>query len=135
VKYRTPLSPLKEAVFSLHFDSIMVTVITSEEQPEKKKLSTCLVQPDTFEFKHSTFEYSVYKPSLRFLRDFDNIFPSLSTKQRKQLLVVPIIQKCELDMVGLSKLVNNERDIKLELVCIRISKYWLLIHFGFALVC
>jgi hypothetical protein len=98
----------------------MVTAITpTEEYTEKKKLSTCLVQPNTFEFKHSTFEYSVYQPSLRFLRDFDSIFPCLKIKQRKQLLVVPIIQKCEFDMVGLSKLVNNERDVKLELVRIK----------------
>lgn len=83
---------------------------------EKKKLSSCQIQPTLLEFGGSTFEYTVYKPSLRFLRDFDTIFPSLNSNQRKQLLVVPVIQKCEFDMVGLSKEVNYERDIKLELV-------------------
>ncbi|KAI8091390.1 methylmalonic aciduria and homocystinuria type D protein [Gilbertella persicaria] len=82
---------------------------------EKKKLSQCLVEPTTFEFRHSTFEYSVYQPSPRFLRDFDSIFPQLSSKQRSQLLVVPVIQKCQHDMVGITKEVNYERDIRLEL--------------------
>lgn len=97
----------------------MVTTITEttpEVSNEKTKLSTNLVKPTVFDFGNSTFEYSVYKPSLRFLRDFDTIFPQLSSRQRKQLLVVPVIQKCEFDMVGLSKEVNFERDIKLELV-------------------
>lgn len=96
----------------------MVTTIT-ETTPtsnEKMKLSTNMIKPTVFEFGNSFFEYSVYKPSLRFLRDFDTIFPHLSSRQRKQLLVVPVIQKCEFDMVGLSKEVNFERDIKLELV-------------------
>lgn len=98
----------------------MVTGITSSEPEQavkdKAKLSTCLIQPNVFEFNDSTFEYSAYKPSSRFLRDFETIFPCLNAKQRKQLLVVPIIQKCVYDMVGLSKDVNFERDIKLELV-------------------
>ncbi|KAG2234983.1 hypothetical protein INT48_000225 [Thamnidium elegans] len=97
----------------------MVTYITPSDTTqvvkEKGKLSVCLIQPTVFEYNASTFEYSVYKPSSRFLRDFETIFPSLNTKQRKQLVVVPIIQKCEFDMVGLSKNVNYERDIKLEL--------------------
>lgn len=91
---------------------------------EKQKLSTNLVNPTVFEFGNSTFEYSVYQPSLRFLRDFDTIFPSLNSKQRKQLLVVPVIQKCEFDMVGLSKEVNFERDIKLELVSKILNQFY-----------
>jgi hypothetical protein len=99
----------------------MVTGISSTSeiiQPviEKTKISSCLIQPTVFQFKESTFEYSVYKPSSRFLKDFDTIFPCLNSKQRKQLVVVPIMQKCVYDMVGLSKIVNHERDIKLELV-------------------
>jgi hypothetical protein len=91
----------------------MVAII---EDASRKKLSTCLVEPKEFDFKDSHFEYGVYAPSQRFLRDFDTIFPQLSPKQRKQLLVVPVIQKCHHDMVGLSKEVNIERDVKLEVV-------------------
>ncbi|KAI7887725.1 methylmalonic aciduria and homocystinuria type D protein [Mucor mucedo] len=98
----------------------MVTGIsqTSEiVQPgvEKSKLSTCMIAPALFQFKDSTFEYSVYKPSSRFLKDFDTIFPSLSAKTREQLLVIPVVQKCVNDMVGFSEVVNKERDVKLEL--------------------
>lgn len=85
-------------------------------QDERKKLSKCLIKPTLFDFKDSTFEYSVYQPSSRFKRDFESIFPGLNVKQRKELLVVPIIQQCEYDMVGLTKEVNQERDVKLELV-------------------
>lgn len=88
----------------------------SSDDVERKKLSTCLIEPTIFQFKDSTFEYAVYKPSSRFKRDFESIFPSLNVKQRKELLVVPVIQQCEYDMVGLTKEVNQERDIKLELV-------------------
>jgi hypothetical protein len=99
---------------------MVTTSVLSCNEPvvkvEKQKLSTTLIKPTLFEFGNSTFEYTVYQPSLRFLRDFDTIFPSLNSRQRKQLLVVPVIQKCEFDMVGLSKEVNFERDIKLELV-------------------
>lgn len=80
------------------------------------RTANCLIQPILFNYNGSIFEYSVYKPTPRFLRDFDSIFPHLSTKQKKQLLVIVVIQKCEHDMVGVSKEVNDERDIKLELV-------------------
>ena len=102
----------------------MVTTIDIAPSVEKTKLSTNLVKPTLFEFDHSIFEYSVYQPSIRFLRDFDTIFPSLNNKQKRQLLVVPVIQKCEFDMVGLSKEVNHERDIKLELVSDTIYFVW-----------
>ncbi|KAI7905210.1 methylmalonic aciduria and homocystinuria type D protein [Cokeromyces recurvatus] len=91
----------------------MVHAIQQSTTLEKKKTAECLIEPITFEFKDSLFEYSVYKPSSRFLRDFDTIFPSL--KEKKELLVVPIIQKCKFDMVGLTKEANEERDIKLEI--------------------
>ncbi|KAI8968274.1 methylmalonic aciduria and homocystinuria type D protein [Mycotypha africana] len=82
---------------------------------DDRKQAICLASPNTFVFEDSTFEYSVFKPSKRFLRDFDTIFPSLTSKQRKELLVIPVIQKCQYDMVGLTAEVNHERDIKLEL--------------------
>ncbi|CAO3613719.1 unnamed protein product [Mucor fragilis] len=88
---------------------------STQEEPERKKLSTCLIAPSVFQFRDSTFEYAVYQPSSRFKRDFESIFPSLNVKQRKELLVVPVIQQCEYDMVGLTTQVNQERDVKLEL--------------------
>lgn len=108
---------------------MMVTGISSTSettsemtQPsvERTKLSTCVIEPALFQFKDSTFEYSAYKPSSRFLKDFDTIFPNLSVKSRNQLLVIPVVQKCVNDMVGFSEVVNKERDVKLELVIIRV---------------
>lgn len=97
----------------------VATMSSTQEEPERKKLSTCLIAPSVFQFRDSTFEYAVYQPSSRFKRDFESIFPSLNVKQRKELLVVPVIQQCEYDMVGLTTQVNQERDVKLELVSAR----------------
>ncbi|ORE09169.1 hypothetical protein BCV72DRAFT_303080 [Rhizopus microsporus var. microsporus] len=88
---------------------------TNSKERLTSKTSSCVIQPTILEYNGSIFEYSAYKPPMRFLRDFDSIFPQLSSRQKAQLLVVPVIQKCEHDMVGLSKEVNDERDIKLEL--------------------
>ena len=90
--------------------------LTNSKERLTNKTSSCVIQPTILEYNGSIFEYSAYKPTMRFLRDFDSIFPQLSSRQKAQLLVVPVIQKCEHDMVGLSKEVNDERDIKLELV-------------------
>ncbi|KAI8335209.1 methylmalonic aciduria and homocystinuria type D protein [Blakeslea trispora] len=81
----------------------------------KRKTTICTIEPTTFKFKHSLFEYSAYQPSQHFLRDFEAIFPNISARQRKQMLVVPVIQKCQNDMVGITKEVNYERDVCLEL--------------------
>ncbi|KAI8987213.1 methylmalonic aciduria and homocystinuria type D protein [Pilobolus umbonatus] len=81
---------------------------------KKTKLSVCLTPPSVFTYDNSLFEYSVYKPSVRFLRDFDTILPTLTEKQMSDLLVVPVVQRCTHDMVGISTEVNHERDIKLE---------------------
>lgn len=85
------------------------------KQPDAKK-TQCLVDPTRFKFKNSEFEYSVYSPSHRILREITSVFPDLSIRQRKNLLIVPVIQRCEHDMVGATPEVNKERDDKLELV-------------------
>ncbi|KAI9499583.1 methylmalonic aciduria and homocystinuria type D protein [Zychaea mexicana] len=90
------------------------TISTTATSTAKSK-NDCLVEPKRFEFKDSLFEYSVHAPSDRFLRDMATVFPHLSVRQRKDLLVVPVIQQCENDMVGLTYEVNKERDDKLEL--------------------
>src|SRR5690348_11234681 len=77
---------------------------------------TCLVPATRFIYKESEFEYSVHSPGSRFGRELGTVFPSLTSKQRKEILVVPVIQRCEFDMVGITQQVNKERDDKLELV-------------------
>ncbi|KAI9320822.1 hypothetical protein BX666DRAFT_1911647 [Dichotomocladium elegans] len=81
----------------------------------KNKKTECLLQPTRFWFKHSEFEYSVYSPSKRFLRDLETVYPNLTAQQREEMLVVPVIQHCTYDLVGMTPDVNAERDEKLEL--------------------
>lgn len=85
------------------------------KQPDNKK-TQCLVNATRFVFQGSEFEYSVYSPSHRILREISSVFPDLSIRQRRNLLIVPVIQRCEHDMVGATPEINKERDDKLELV-------------------
>ncbi|KAI9308317.1 hypothetical protein BJ944DRAFT_260506, partial [Cunninghamella echinulata] len=99
---------------------VVATTLTNDDNITQKikTLSTspaCLVPATRFMYKESEFEYSVHSPGTRFGRELGTVFPSLSSKQRKEILVVPVIQRCEFDMVGITQIVNKERDDKLEL--------------------
>ncbi|CAO3617235.1 unnamed protein product [Cunninghamella echinulata] len=99
---------------------VVATTLTNNDNITQKIKTvstspTCLVPATQFIYKESEFEYSVHSPGTRFGRELGTVFPSLSSKQRKEILVVPVIQRCELDMVGITQLANKERDDKLEL--------------------
>ncbi|KAI8366666.1 uncharacterized protein BYT42DRAFT_549751 [Radiomyces spectabilis] len=94
--------------------ALATTSPSSVSDKKKKDTSTCLVYPTRFTYEASHFEYSVYAPSSRFLRELRSVFPDLSPKQQKSVLVIPVIQHCQRDMVGITNDVNHERDVKLE---------------------
>ncbi|ORX56978.1 hypothetical protein DM01DRAFT_1334534 [Hesseltinella vesiculosa] len=77
--------------------------------------STCLVPATRFVYHGSEFEYSVHAPGSRFSRELATVFPQLTARQRKDLLVIPVIQQCDHDMAGNNDAINKERDVKLEL--------------------
>ncbi|KAI8344437.1 hypothetical protein BC941DRAFT_507987 [Chlamydoabsidia padenii] len=83
-------------------------------QPNRSTTPTCMIPVTRFIYQDSEFEYSVHSPGTRFGRELGTVFPTLSMKQLKEILVVPVIQRCEHDMVGITQQVNNERDDKLE---------------------
>lgn len=88
----------------------------------KSTTPTWKVSATRFTHQDSEFEYSVHSPGTRFGRELGTVFPALSTKQLKEILVVPVIQRCEHDMVGITQQVNHERDDKLEKVsCSRLK--------------
>jgi hypothetical protein len=82
----------------------------------KSTTPTWKVSATRFTYQDSEFEYSVHSPGTRFGRELGTVFPALSIKQLKEILVVPVIQRCEYDMVGITQQVNHERDDKLEKV-------------------
>lgn len=48
------------------------------------------------------------------MREMDTVFPQLSVRQRKELLVIPIVQRCKHDLVGSTPEIEEEREFKLE---------------------
>ncbi|KAI8149073.1 hypothetical protein BJV82DRAFT_590536 [Fennellomyces sp. T-0311] len=93
-----------------------VSIGATQTAPSSTASKTeCLVKPTRFQYKHSEFEYSIYAPSTRFLREMTTVFPHLTLRQRKNLLIVPIFQRCIHDLVGATPEINKERDDKLEL--------------------
>ncbi|CAO3600731.1 unnamed protein product [Absidia cylindrospora] len=95
----------------------MVTTTTipiqSDSYPKTKvnktTTPTCEAPATRFIYQQSEFEYSVHSPGSRFGRELGTVFPTLSTKQLKEILVIPVIQQCEHDMVGITQQVNHER--------------------------
>lgn len=61
------------------------------------------------------------------MREMDTVFPQLSVRQRKELLVIPIVQRCKHDLVGSTPEIEEEREFKLENVSI-ISLQVMTIH-------
>ncbi|KAI8084515.1 uncharacterized protein BX664DRAFT_337167, partial [Halteromyces radiatus] len=97
-------------------DTIPVKKETISYKPNSNHSSpTCRVQATRFIYKDSEFEYSIHSPGTRFGRELAVVFPSLTNKQLKEILVVPVIQRCEHDMVGITQTVNHERNEKLEI--------------------
>ncbi|KAI8064410.1 hypothetical protein BC940DRAFT_306184 [Gongronella butleri] len=85
------------------------------EKPAPSTSASCAVPATRFMYHGAEFEYSVHAPGTRFARELATVFPGLSVKQRKELLIVPVIQRCDNDMVGITTIVNKERDDRLEL--------------------
>lgn len=86
------------------------------DDSNNNKKTECAVAPTRFHYKGSEFEYSAYSPASRFLKLLEPVFPHLTARQRSELLVVPVIQRCENDTAGISPEINKEREEKLELV-------------------
>ncbi|OZJ04355.1 hypothetical protein BZG36_02368 [Bifiguratus adelaidae] len=63
---------------------------------------------------HLTFEYSIHKPTPRILRELKYTFPELPKRVVDELCVVPVMQECVEEMVGIGEAVDEERDVKLE---------------------
>ncbi|CAO3626709.1 unnamed protein product [Cunninghamella blakesleeana] len=93
---------------------IATTLNNDDSLPIKTKSTatpTCLVAATRFIYEGSEFEYSIHSPGSRFGRELGTVFPSLTIKQRREILVIPVIQRCEFDMVGITQHVNKERMI------------------------
>ncbi|KAJ2961505.1 hypothetical protein NQZ79_g3288 [Umbelopsis isabellina] len=87
-----------------------VAPITSKTQSQQ-----CLQSPTRLKYCNSDFEYSIHSPQPRFQRELAHIFPTMRRQDMKRILVVPVIQRCDNDMVGITQSANTERDVKLEL--------------------
>jgi hypothetical protein len=85
--------------------------------PHKTYSQQCLQAPTRLKHCDSDFEYSIHSPPPRFQRELTHIFPAMRRQELKRILVVPVIQRCDNDMVGVTKSTNAERDVRLELVC------------------
>lgn len=77
----------------------------------------CLQPPTRLKHCDSDFEFSIHAPPPRFQRELTHIFPAMRRQELKRILVVPVIQRCDNDMVGVTLAANAERDVRLELVC------------------
>lgn len=114
--------------FYRHIIDTMATALTTDESTtpssssrsnEPVKKTECLIPASRFVYNGSEFEYTVFSPSARFMREMDTVFPQLSARQRKELLVIPIIQRCKHDLVGFSPEIEEEREFKLENVSVQ----------------
>ncbi|KAH8551987.1 hypothetical protein BGW37DRAFT_493154 [Umbelopsis sp. PMI_123] len=83
--------------------------------PHKTYSQQCLQAPTRLKHCDSDFEYSIHSPPPRFQRELTHIFPAMRRQELKRILVVPVIQRCDNDMVGVTKSTNAERDVRLEL--------------------
>ncbi|CDH59579.1 protein [Lichtheimia corymbifera JMRC:FSU:9682] len=90
------------------------TTPSSARSSKPAKKTECLIPASRFIYNGSEFEYTVYSPSTRFMREMDTVFPQLSVRQRKELLVIPIVQRCKHDLVGSTPEIEEEREFKLE---------------------
>lgn len=85
-------------------------------EKKNKKVTVCTIPPTRCQYGGSTFEFAAFSPSTRFLKEVQAVFPRLSRRQLDTVLIVPVFQQCENDMVGITPEINRERDVKLELV-------------------
>lgn len=82
----------------------------------KTQFQQCLQSPSRLKYCDSDFEYSIHAPPPRFQRELSHVFPVMKRQDLKRILVVPVIQRCDNDMVGITRTINSERDVRLELV-------------------
>ncbi|GAB5590182.1 hypothetical protein Unana1_05082 [Umbelopsis nana] len=82
---------------------------------QKTQFQQSLQPPSRLKYCNSDFEYSIHAPPPRFQRELAHIFPAMKRQDLKRILVVPVIQRCDNDMVGITKTINSERDVRLEL--------------------
>ncbi|ORZ03344.1 hypothetical protein BCR43DRAFT_483183 [Syncephalastrum racemosum] len=96
-------------------DRLGSTKDSSTAGKKSKKVTSCPISPTRCQYGGSTFEYAAFSPSTRFLKEVQAVFPRLSRQQLNTVLIVPVFQQCENDMVGITPEINRERDVKLEL--------------------
>ncbi|RUS20595.1 hypothetical protein BC937DRAFT_94847 [Endogone sp. FLAS-F59071] len=80
-------------------------------RPARTYPTTTLLPPTRSRFQGVELEYAVCAPTPRFQRELAHVFPE---RGMKSLRVVPVIQRCENDLVGVGAGVDKEKDEMLE---------------------
>ena len=82
-------------------------------KPVRTYPATTLLPPTRSHFRGVELEYAICAPTSRFQRELANVFPA---RDLNTLRVVPVIQRCENDLVGVGAAVDREKEEMLERV-------------------
>lgn len=83
------------------------------DRPARTYPTTTLLSPTRSRFQGVELEYALCAPTSRFQLELAHIFPE---RDLKSLRVVPVIQRCENDLVGVGAEIDKEKDEMLERV-------------------